>query len=146
MNAQAEFLHHIMEGPDVKAVTIMFNEQGYSTDPKHIKIFNLKEGFNDDEFTEFIHSLDFDYDNGFGTQYLFGKIWYTDGSWSERYEYDGSECWTHQAPTGVWYYDMKLFEDAYEYEKQQEEEYLEEEESRLWEEMDRWDDHGDIIR
>lgn len=147
MNAQAEFLSHIMEAPDVKAVTIMFNERGYSSNPEHIKIFNLREGFTEDDFKKFIEDLDFDYDNGFGTQYLFGKIWYTDGTWSERYEYDGSESWTHQGPTDIFYYDMKYFEDAYQYEKQQEEEYLDEEERRLREEMDRWDgDESDKIQ
>ncbi len=29
-------------------------------------------------------------------QYIFGTIWYNDGSWSERAEYDGSEWWVHR--------------------------------------------------
>lgn len=37
--------------------------------------------------------LDFEYDSGFGSQNLYGYIWYTDGTWSERDEYDGSEWW-----------------------------------------------------
>jgi hypothetical protein len=37
--------------------------------------------------------LDFEYDAGFGSQELFGTIWYADGTWSERAEYDGSEWW-----------------------------------------------------
>lgn len=143
MNAQAEFLREITNGPDVKAVTIMFNEQGYSSDPKHIKIFNLKEGFSHDEFLNFINDLDFNYDDGYGTQYLFGKIWYTDGTWSERYEYDGSECWTHKGPTDIFYYDMKHFEDAYQREKEQEEDYL----NHLYDETDLWDgDESDRIQ
>ena len=40
--------------------------------------------------------LDFDYDSGFGTQELFGFIWYADGTWSYRSEYDGAEGWEHQ--------------------------------------------------
>lgn len=40
--------------------------------------------------------LDFNYDCGYGGQELFGNIWYEDGSWSERGEYDGSEWWEHK--------------------------------------------------
>jgi hypothetical protein len=39
--------------------------------------------------------LDFEYDHGFGGQELFGVIWYTNGNWSNRSEYDGSEWWTY---------------------------------------------------
>ncbi|NBW23325.1 MAG: hypothetical protein EBR82_86815 [Caulobacteraceae bacterium] len=44
----------------------------------------------------FLHRLDFEYDRGYGTQELFGTIWYTDGTWSGRYEYDGAEEWVHR--------------------------------------------------
>ena len=40
--------------------------------------------------------LDFNYDNGYGGQELYGYIWYTDGTWSERGEYDGSEWWEYK--------------------------------------------------
>lgn len=40
--------------------------------------------------------LDFEYDAGYGGQFLFGYIWYADGTWSERGEYDGSEWWEHK--------------------------------------------------
>ena len=39
--------------------------------------------------------LDFEYDSGYGSQVLFGYVWFTDGTWLERFEYDGSECWHH---------------------------------------------------
>jgi hypothetical protein len=39
--------------------------------------------------------LNFFYNNGYGHQELRGTIWYTDGSWSDRGEYDGSEWWQH---------------------------------------------------
>jgi len=43
--------------------------------------------------------LDVEYDNGFGSQELFGTIWYADGTWSSREEYDGSEYWGyHKCP------------------------------------------------
>ena len=40
--------------------------------------------------------LDFCYDSDFGGQELFGTIWLKDGTWLERSEYDGSECWDHK--------------------------------------------------
>jgi len=40
--------------------------------------------------------LDFQYDNGFGYQEIYGTIWYADGTWSERESYDGNERWIHR--------------------------------------------------
>ena len=41
-------------------------------------------------------NLDFEYDAGYGDQDVHGNIWYTDGTWSERAEYDGAEWWEHK--------------------------------------------------
>ena len=46
---------------------------------------------------EVLPKLDFEYDNGYGIQEIEGCIWYQDGTWSDRREYDGSEWWEHQA-------------------------------------------------
>ena len=43
----------------------------------------------------FINNLDFEYNNGFGSQELFGTVWFNDNTWLERKEYDGSEWWIH---------------------------------------------------
>jgi hypothetical protein len=52
---------------------------------------------DDDTHTVFqsLEDLDFIYDNGYGVQCLYGVIEYTDGTWSERIEYDGKEYWKH---------------------------------------------------
>lgn len=42
-----------------------------------------------------IDDLDFTYDNGYGGQELFGIVYFNDGTWLERGEYDGSEWWEH---------------------------------------------------
>lgn len=43
---------------------------------------------------EFLHQLSkIEYDNGYGSQELYGIIVFKDGSWLERREYDGSEWW-----------------------------------------------------
>jgi len=39
------------------------------------------------------------YDSGYGGQEVFGTIWYVDGTWSDRGEYDGSEWYEyHKCP------------------------------------------------
>ncbi|WP_456390639.1 hypothetical protein [Hydrogenimonas sp.] len=49
-----------------------------------------------------LRALDFDYDEGYGAQELFGVVVFTDGSWLERYEYDGAESWVHKrTPTEI---------------------------------------------
>ena len=45
---------------------------------------------------EVLPLLDFDYEAGYGSQELDGTIWYTDGTWSEREEYDGLEWWHYK--------------------------------------------------
>lgn len=58
--------------------------------------WKLKVGYSAAEYEAFLNSLDFSYDSGYGGQELFGVIWYKDGTWSERGEYDGSEWWEHR--------------------------------------------------
>jgi hypothetical protein len=62
-------------------------------EPMFDKIITLKENWNNDEWLAFLEGLRFNYDDGFGSQHLFGVVWFKDGSWLERYEYDGSEGW-----------------------------------------------------
>ena len=58
----------------------------------------LKAVHTKEELSSFLHSLDFNYDSGYGDQNLYGHVWLNNGDWLERTEYDGSEHWTH---TGV---------------------------------------------
>jgi hypothetical protein len=85
INAKKELLDHVKDR-DVELVRIVFCCP-YSSSPRKIV-----EGALD----EVLPQLDFLYDDGFGTQGLFGYIWYKNGAWSERGEYDGSEWWEHK--------------------------------------------------
>ena len=59
--------------------------------------FELKQGYTKEEFDLFLSSLDFEYKNGYGSQFLYGMLWMTNGVWVDREEYDGSEWWeSHQ--------------------------------------------------
>lgn len=66
-------------------------------DTKTIKCARIQDtillpiGYTKEQYEAFLTAIDFRYDAGYGGQELFGTIWYTDGTWSERGEYDGSE-------------------------------------------------------
>ena len=83
-NAKKELMEHI-EGREVEFVSIAVRKNYY--DPL-IKIKGALE--------EVLPLLNFEYCAGYGFQELNGYIWYADGTWSGRGEYDGSEWWQHQ--------------------------------------------------
>lgn len=83
MNAKKELLGHIGDR-EVKYVRVI---REISYDEK-VTI----EGVLDDVLPR----LDFEYDNGYGGQELEGTIWYSDGTWSDRGEYDGCEWWAYR--------------------------------------------------
>ena len=45
--------------------------------------------------------LNFEYNDNFGWQELYGIVLFKDGTWLERYEYDGAESWVHKKPITV---------------------------------------------
>jgi hypothetical protein len=91
-NAKAEFIDEV-EGKIVLCAEILYSPNDEETE------YNLCTHYTPAEYDAFLQSLDFVYDAGFGGQELFGVIWYTDGTWSSRYEYDGSEEWaSRRAP------------------------------------------------
>tara|TARA_R110000824_G_scaffold126951_4_gene286742 strand:- start:2633 stop:2923 length:291 start_codon:yes stop_codon:yes gene_type:complete len=83
-NAKVEIIGHV-NGKDVELIRIVFG-----------KSYGLKQQlFINGSLNEVLERLDFEYDNGYGGQELFGYIWYKDGTWSHRGEYDGSEWWEY---------------------------------------------------
>ena len=79
---------------DITSIVIVW-QRSYNEGPNII--INSKEGsitLGD------IARLDFEYDNGYGGQELFGTVVFKDGSWLDRGEYDGSEWWDyHRCPS-----------------------------------------------
>ena len=94
MNAREELYEKLKGRSSVKCATIKFDR--YYSD-EDAKVFNLKIGYGLDEWHNFISSLNFEYDDGYGSQELYGIIWLEDDSWLERSEYDGSEWWKYCA-------------------------------------------------
>jgi len=86
MNTKEELLAHIAGR---KVIAMRVSKQIYR-DPDIIVSYS--EG---DDWAATLYRLDFDYDNGYGGQELYGTIWYSDGTWSDRGKYDGSEWWEH---------------------------------------------------
>lgn len=93
-NAKTEFEAHIKEKPPIKCAYVTDVYYGISDEDKRRII--LPVGYSDTEYNNFLSLLNFEYDSGYGSQELGGVIWYEDGSWSDRGEYDGSEWWQYQ--------------------------------------------------
>lgn len=102
MNVKEELLEIITKrGLKIKCASIY--TQDYDFIPEidkwgYIKPKNciLKVNYNQQDYKDFLQSLDFEYDDGFGRQELFGIVLFEDNSWLERYEYDGSERWDYR--------------------------------------------------
>ena len=93
MNAKQELIGAI-GNRRIKCATIQYSDgMEYDFEVK-IKVYDLKVNYNDIDYKNFMDSLDFIY--GYGMQYLSGYVWFDDGSWLERYEYDGEEYWYHK--------------------------------------------------
>ena len=84
MNLKKETIEHI-GNMDVKYIRVIQQKGLYDK-----KVY---EG----TLNEVINKLDFYYDNGYGSKEIEGYIWYTDNSWSERFEYDGAEWWEYKS-------------------------------------------------
>ena len=85
INAKEEFIKFMEVIPGIVAAIICSNDQEYL----------LKVGHTDADYEAFLNSLNFEYDNGYGSQELFGTVWFEGGTWAERDEYDGSEWWSY---------------------------------------------------
>jgi hypothetical protein len=90
-NAKQEMLNFI--GEDAVLCAYVDYDDG---DGGHFEPVALKCGYTKDGWEGFLKALDFNYDNGYGAQMLYGKIWFKNGSWAERDEYDGSEWWAYR--------------------------------------------------
>lgn len=102
MNAKQELSHYLKFG-DIKCATIKWFDVSSEMMQRHlpdeeIKVrdslnLSLKVGHTQQEFDAFMDALDFEYDDGYGSQELHGIIWLSNGNWMSRWEYDGSEGW-----------------------------------------------------
>ena len=90
MNAKTELIEHV-EDRTILCAKLAF-EETYNIYHE----VTLAPDYATNDYAQFLAKLDREYDEGYGGQELFGVIWYSDGTWSERGEYDGSEWWVHK--------------------------------------------------
>lgn len=96
-NVKNELLAHVGSMDNVKAVQLKYERR--TRNLKSEQLFHLPEGYSEEVLADFLHNIDFAYDDPCGWQQLFGFIWWKDGTWSSRYAYDGKEWWVHnEAP------------------------------------------------
>lgn len=92
-NIKQELLEHVGDISRVKAVQLKLIQR--TVNSRSVQLFHLPEGYSAYQLQSFFDDIDREYDNGYGWQELYGFIWWKDGTWSSRYEYDGSESWIH---------------------------------------------------
>lgn len=99
-NAKQELLDTMgLNITNLRCATITHSPFDWDNEMPSKKIV-LKEGYTQADLDEFISKLDFEYDGGYGSQELFGMVWFNNGYWMDRYEYDGSERWDwHKYPS-----------------------------------------------
>lgn len=101
INAAEELLQALSriskEANDIKCLWIG-HEESYDDNDENLyeQTFNLNIGWTEQDIQKLWHDLDFEYHDGYGGQELFGIVWFNDGSWLERGEYDGSEWWAYR--------------------------------------------------
>jgi len=90
-NLKAEFLHHIAKvSSRIKCVAL--EARTYRAKQGKIELYT---NYSTQDYVQFLEILDFDYDSGYGSQEIHGFIWYENGTFSERGEYDGSEWFSY---------------------------------------------------
>lgn len=100
MNATVELLAHI-EDRKIKAAKVWWDEfyrHSYSEEDVLMNnsfIHTLYPGYSRQEYKDFMSFLNREYPHIGSWQYLYGTIWYEDGTWSSRDQNNGFEWWTH---------------------------------------------------
>jgi hypothetical protein len=92
-NCKEEFLEHVKDTNQEVLCAKIIGGKSYG---KTIS-FELPVNFSELQMEAFLVSLDFEYYAGYGGQEIDGTIWYKDGTWSSRGEYDGSEGWEYNS-------------------------------------------------
>ena len=95
-NAKTEFLNHIGYSNSKVICAQIQRGDNFDVDEEITeRNFILTTGYSQEDWNDFLSKIDFFYHSGYGGQELFGTIWYENGTWSDRGEYDGSEWWNY---------------------------------------------------
>ena len=97
INAREEFERHV-DGSEVLCAKISFFPGGSwdgNKDEDDHTIIVLHKTYTEDDYETFLDSLNFEYREDYEIQYLYGMIWYLDGTWSTRIVSENIEQWFH---------------------------------------------------
>lgn len=93
-NAKDELIKKIGKANIVWARMYYYDESTFfeeENDNRHSVV--LAPNHTKEEEENFFNSLNFNYSDGYGTQWVYGTVMLDDDSWLERGEYDGAEWW-----------------------------------------------------
>ena len=94
MNAKEELQEILKQYKENNGLDLVCAEIRYEEEwGKNTNNIVLKVGHTKEQAEAFYNQLNFKYNNGYGSQELFGTVWLTYGVWLSRWEYDGSEGW-----------------------------------------------------
>lgn len=93
-NCKDDFLEETKD-KNVLCAEIVYRRYYWDDDRKKEAVLPI--GYSDAELQIFLSAINYEYNSGYGSQEVSGTIWYTDGTWSERCEYDGSEWWEYKS-------------------------------------------------
>lgn len=107
MNAKEELLKELSKvgktADDILDILVFYNV--WYLDDDEITVNHVIEEYeareNGAKVIRTIDDLDFDYDKGYGSQYVFGFVLLKDNSWFERHEYDGAEWWEYKSVENI---------------------------------------------
>lgn len=86
-----EFLRRYeVDGRELMCADIRYDPEFWGNAGKHFRLSTPHLPYHREEW---LKSLDFTYDSGYGAQKLYGILWFSDGTWASRGEYDGKEWW-----------------------------------------------------
>ena len=96
-NAKSEFITHTSKVNSSIVCALLTREVFDSEIYEYIDVdYILPVNYTPDEYEKFLSEIDYEYNAGYGGQEIDGTIFYSDDSWSERGEYDGSEWWEYK--------------------------------------------------
>ncbi len=93
-NARDEMIQFLrryeVDGRELVCADIKYDPEFWGDKGKY---FRLRTPHSPHHRDKWLDSLNFTYDAGYGGQQLYGTLWFSDGTWASRGEYDGKEWW-----------------------------------------------------
>lgn len=99
VKAAYELQEHVQGKPPIKAAYIAYGAEWGDIGVTEI---TLRVGYSEEDYVSFLNALNFEIFDGYGNQCGKCIIWYVDGTWSDRGEYDGVDWWKYNKCPSVY--------------------------------------------